>query len=386
MSSETNYEFISNRIHSVKNLFPLLKSEPDYYVFSVLCVKSIFFKDPSLNFSENDFDMFVDGKNDGGADFILNDPNPSGNSNLIIGQSKFYEKINAETILNAVRKMADFYNDMINGHFENVNEKTAEIFQKCNAECSDDSKIKFIFCTSAPKDGIRNNRIEKKFKEQLRNFDNVELLIYFCNDLKEEIIESESVSLSVESGKIKIDKTNNYLEYENEAAIIVNVFAYSIKELYAMHNINLLAQNLRYYVKSKQIDRNIKDTIKNNPNSFWYRNNGLTIICDDFKIDGTEVHLTNFSIINGGQTTYLISKNENIDKHNDFFLTCKIIKALGESEEQKQNFALEIAQSANTQKPIKSDDLKANTPEQKNFSFSFKKSWNFLQVETWNKS
>ncbi len=367
MSSENNYSFISDKIHSVKNLFSSLNSEPDHYIFSVLCVKSIFFKDPSLNFNEDNFEMFVDGRCDGGADFILNDPDPNENSDLIIGQSKYYQTISQEVVKNAMLKMANFYNDMLEGHFETVNEKTAEIFQKCNAERSDDSKVKFIFCTSAQKNRINKEKIEKKFKEQLKSSDNVEILFYFGNDLKEEIIESESVSFSVETGKIKIDEKNNYLMYGDESAVIVNVSAYSIKELYAGHNINLLAQNLRYYVKNKKIDRNIRDTIKNNPNSFWYRNNGITVICDNFKIDGTEVHLTNFSMINGGQTTYLISKNENIDEHNDFFLTCKIIKASGESEEQKQNFALDIAQSANTQKPIKPDDLKANSPEQKIF-------------------
>ena len=38
--------------------------------------------------------------------------------------------------------------------------------------------------------------------------------------------------------------------------------------------------------------------------SFWLKNNGITIVCGDFEIDGREVKLRDFSIINGGQTTY----------------------------------------------------------------------------------
>lgn len=372
MTGENNYDFISDKIYSVKNLFSSLNSKPNPYVFSVLCIKSIFFKDPSLNFNEDDFEMFVDGKNDGGVDFILNDPDPNGNSDLIIGQAKYYQTINYETVLNAVRKMADFYNDMKEGHSETVHEKIAEIFQKCASESANDSKIKFVFCTSAQKNRINKDKIEKKFKEQLKNSDNVELLIYFCNDLKEEIIESESVNFSVDRGKIKIDETNNCLTYGDESAVIVNVSAYSIKKLYARHNINLLSQNLRYYIRNKNIDREIKATMSDAQDLFWYKNNGLTIICDNFIIDGTEVHLTNFSIINGGQTTYLISRSEKIDEQHDFFLTCKIIKASGKTEEEKQNFALEIAKSTNTQKPIKPDDLRANSSEQKNFHVAMK--------------
>lgn len=99
--------------------------------------------------------------------------------------------------------------------------------------------------------------------------------------MKEEISESESVSLAVESGKIKIDETNNYLMYGDESAVIVNVSAYSIKKLYARHNTNLLAQNLRYYLKNREIDKDIKKTIENHSEDFWYRNNGITIICDE---------------------------------------------------------------------------------------------------------
>lgn len=167
MPNEENYSFISEKIHSLKNLFPTLNAKKDYYIFSVLCVKSIFFKDPSLNFNEDNFDMFVDGTGDGGADFILNDPDPNGNSDLIIGQSKYCHTINSETVLNAVRKMADFYRDMLEGHFETVNEKTVAIFQTCQAECGEYSKVKFIFCTSAPKSRINKDRIEKNLKSSL---------------------------------------------------------------------------------------------------------------------------------------------------------------------------------------------------------------------------
>ena len=65
---------------------------------------------------------------------------------------------------------------------------------------------------------------------------------------------------------------------------------------------------------------------KENQDSFWFKNNGLTIICDDFDISGREVHLTNFSIINGGQTTHNISRHSSVDQTHDFYLPCKIIR------------------------------------------------------------
>ena len=108
--------------------------------------------------------------------------------------------------------------------------------------------------------------------------------------------------------------------------------------------------------------------IQSNPNSFWFKNNGITIICDDFEISGNQIKLTNFSIVNGGQTTYNLSKSEFIDKSHDFFLPCKIIKTHGETEDERGLFSLEIAKATNSQKAIKQIDLKANAPEQVRFA------------------
>lgn len=85
------------------------------------------------------------------------------------------------------------------------------------------------------------------------------------------------------------------------------------------------------------------------------------IICDDYKIDGKEIKLWNFSIVNGGQTTNRIGK---IDIEKDFYLQCKVIKSEGTTTQMKDRFALDIAKATNSQKPIKKADLKANTPEQ----------------------
>ncbi|MCR4998021.1 MAG: AIPR family protein [Butyrivibrio sp.] len=103
-------------------------------------------------------------------------------------------------------------------------------------------------------------------------------------------------------------------------AAIVNVSALSIKKLYAQHHTNLLARNLRYHVSGANVDKAIEESINNNPEWFWLKNNGITIICDDFDLDGKEVKLTNFSIVNGGQTTYKIARNKNISEEYDFYL------------------------------------------------------------------
>lgn len=366
--TQSNYDFIASKIQSMKaETYPALRKHPDSYVFSALCVKAHFYKNPALDLDENDLKkIVVDSQRDGGADILLTDPN-SEESDLVIGQSKFYTNISNEDVLNAMKKMASFYKDMIAGRYEQVNKNVASRFMYLNAETGDEAKIHFVFYTSAPKGSINRERIEEKFKEEFTDSGKIEVSILFDSDIVEEIKESESRRPTVEHGKILIDETDNYLEY-GEDAVIVNVSAFSIKQLYAQHSTNLLSRNLRYHITGRDVDKGIANTINTKPDHFWFRNNGLTILCDKYEIDGKEVKLWNFSIINGGQTTFAIHKNGNINEAKDLFLPCKIIKTLGETEDEKNIFSLEIAKATNSQKAIKPGDLRANAPEQIRFA------------------
>ena len=380
MSMNEEYLFIKSKISSMKEAFPQLRNKADDYVFSALSIKSNLYKNPALNFDVSKIQQtIVDGSNDGGVDAILIDPN-SEESNLVLVQSKFYQSISFEDISSAVAKMWTFYKNMIEGNYEGVNQNVQRTFLTLNAEVGDESKIVFVVYTSALKSGIRNDRLQKAFAALTNGLSAFELKVYFGDDLVEEIKEAESRRPTVETGKLFIDEADNVLYYNDDAAI-VNVSAFCIKELYGAHGVNLLARNLRYHVGGTDVDRGIKETIRDNPNHFWFKNNGLTIICDTFTISGKEVKLTNFSIVNGGQTTYNLHKSKDLNRDNDFFLPCKIINVIGETEDQKNLFSLEIAKATNSQKAIKKVDLKANSPEQVRFSASMREQGIFYQTK-----
>lgn len=378
--TRSSYAFIAEKIKAMKEAYPSLRNKPNEYVFSALCVKSNFYKNPALILNEAEFDdIIVDGQYDGGADILLSDPNTE-SADIVIGQSKFYTAIQYEDVLNSMIKMALFYKDMIRGQYENVNPAVQRRFMTLYSDIGEESKVRFVFYTSAPQSRIRRDRIEKKFREQFTGISSIEVSILFADDIIDEIKESESRRPTVESGKICIDKSGNFLLYGDDA-VIVNVSAYSVKQLYAQHNTNLLARNLRYHVAGRDIDKAIAETISSDPDSFWLKNNGITIICDDFEIDGKEVKLNNFSIVNGGQTTYMLHKSVSINSGNDLFLPCKIIKIIGDTEDEKNQFTLSIAKAANSQKAIKPVDLKANLPEQIRFAQAMREAGIFYQTK-----
>ena len=381
MPNNEMYDFITRKIQSLKAGSNYLRNKSDPIAFTALAVKTNFYKNPSLVFNEETIkDFLVDGVSDGGVDAILLDPNNRDSGDLVLIQSKYYQTITFDDVQDAVLKLINFYKNMDQGNYQIANPVVQRRFISLNAEVGDESKIHFVFYTSAPKNNIRKDRLEKLIKDNFRDPSRFDLSLYFDKDIIEEIKESESRRPSVERGQLTIDDADNVLWY-NDDAVIVNISAFSLKSLYAEHNNNLLSQNLRYFVKKADLDSEINLSIRDDPEKFWFKNNGLTIVCDDFDVDGKYVKLTNFSIVNGGQTTYLISRSDYINRDTDLFLPCKIVRTIGDTVDERFNFSLEIAKATNSQKAIKTIDLKSNAPEQIRFANAMREVGVFYQTK-----
>ncbi len=370
-SQESAISFIGGKIGALKSQYSVLRSKSDEYVFSALCIKDSIYKDPALPFSSEVFSQaIVDGPHDNGVDFLLLDPNNREAYDLIIGQSKYYTNpLSFEDAKNAVAKMVCFYREMTSQRFEHTRDEVVRRFCSLHAEVGDESKIVFALYTSSPQNNIREERIKREFRTLVGESEKYELRLFWGKDIVEEIREAESRQPSVETGKLLIDAPHNILSYKDGEAIVVNISARSLKDLYALHANNLLSMNLRYFIKgNSDVNRAVRDTIERESDHFWYRNNGITIVCDSFEVDGKELKLSNFSIVNGGQTTTLLYRSHFDSDSPDFFIACKVIKAQGLTEEEKEMFVLKVAQSTNSQKPIRQSDLKANQPEQVRFA------------------
>lgn len=234
---------------------------------------------------------------------------------------------------------------------------------------------------------ITDSKLSSKIQNEVDNYisqknafsKRIKITIASYLDIEFEILELEDPKENVEKGSIEIDDSNNILEFGRENSIIVNIKASSLKDNYLKHGFRgLFSMNLRYYVKKKDIDDEIRKSIQNKNEEFWYLNNGIIIVCEDYKLTKNRIELKNYSIVNGGQTTKLIGTTE---FNKDFFLICKIIKILDKSKKEKIDFAYRVAQATNSQKPIKSKDLVSNRPEQKNLKDQLAEVGVFIQIK-----
>ena len=156
------------------------------------------------------------------------------------------------------------------------------------------------------------------------------------------------------------------------------VFTANLFDLVSLYNTigdQLFKKNVRLGIDDKlDVDKSIKETLTNKPETFWFRNNGITILVEDaeMKLDRVgEIVLKEaenaelkFSVINGAQTItaaseyyYSLSDKERTDKSSVAKVIVKIIHIRDNDSESARKEAKNISISLNRQKPIKAEDI-----------------------------
>lgn len=131
--------------------------------------------------------------------------------------------------------------------------------------------------------------------------------------------------------------------------------------------------NVRVYLtRTNKINQRIIETAISETNPlFWYLNNGITITCDSFSYPKGKrapiVELQNIQIVNGGQTSNALFEANKLapEKIEDVLVLVRVI------ETKSQPVSLAIAESTNSQTPIKSRDLRSNDSIQKKLEEAF---------------
>lgn len=78
---------------------------------------------------------------------------------------------------------------------------------------------------------------------------------------------------------------------------------------------SLFNDNVRDFQGLNPVNSEIEDTIKNSPEKFIVLNNGITIVCDEYKQNNTKLTIINPQIVNGCQTSHMLyeASRKNLD-------------------------------------------------------------------------
>lgn len=144
----------------------------------------------------------------------------------------------------------------------------------------------------------------------------------------------------------------------------------AIGEWYNQYGNRLFAKNIRYYKGSTEVNQGIKDVLKNEPENFFYYNNGIKLLCKKITrkiLHGTTREMGLFvlegvSLVNGAQTTGTIGTifAESPELLASANVLIQMID-LGDSDEAQ---ATQITKLSNTQNRIDGKDFAALDPNQ----------------------
>lgn len=308
---------------------------------------------------------YVDGANDGGIDLIAYDEN---NQRIKVIQTKYSSNINKTTAVSELRKTLHTISSFLDSKTSAFSDTLKRKFTTEMDQVPEDFDPNFDIYFVSLSDSLQIDRVKDELDSDIQSFNHSNISINFINrkdlgrisqkiqtDLRK--IKYFSFDIDYHSGK------NSQLVYNDDIHELTGYFVSLssnslIKAFDKYKDAGLFDMNLREYFKNNKVDRGIVNTLFKHPERFWFLNNGITIACDDCKIDGDTVKLYNFSIINGGQTTNIIGQNSaKINK--EFYIPTKIVKIDAKLDDNDTLFS-DIAQASNSQKPIRAQDLRSN--------------------------
>lgn len=142
-----------------------------------------------------------------------------------------------------------------------------------------------------------------------------------------------------------------------------------ISRLYKEYSTRLLEKNVRSFLQFRGVNKGIRETIRKEPEKFVAYNNGLTITATDGDIvlDSGQYKiksLTDFQIVNGGQTTATIyfTQKDGFDI-SKVKVMAKINVAKEATDDELEELISNISTYSNAQSRVSKVDLRSRNPQ-----------------------
>lgn len=305
-------------------------------------------------------DAVTDGSDDQGLDAIYYDAH---SKCLYLVQSKWIHNGKGEPENGDVKKFISGIKDLFNFRFDRFNEKVKkkEVIIR-NAICDPKTKYQIILTYTGINDLAEHSR--RDFIDLLEEFNDASELVYLSVFNQKRIhssliVSAESIEPIDQTIQIKYfgKITEPYIGYYGQ------VNGTEIYGWWDKYHKRLFAKNIRGVLGETDVNKDISETLENNPEHFWFYNNGITLIADSIEknmVGGSSTEYgqftcENISIVNGAQTVSTIGKfgEENPSKLDNVFVPFRIIQL----KNTEENFGQKITKANNTQNRVKNRDF-----------------------------
>jgi hypothetical protein len=211
-----------------------------------------------------------------------------------------------------------------------------------------------------------NEQIQNSINETKSTHKNLKFHIYdFQNILENMEIKNGGIPREFRDTRIKL-YIGQHFEYIFETSIVGMVKLQDLATFVDKGGNMLFYSNIRNYLgKGTNINKGIKSTLENDPEKFWYFNNGVTIVCEEFISQNGSVEMRAPQIVNGCQTAkslwhHFYYSLPQIKATQDGYLLVKIIgtKKIANDKDKKE-LRDNITRYTNSQNAVKGLDFYA---------------------------
>lgn len=218
------------------------------------------------------------------------------------------------------------------------------------------------------------------YEEKSNEYNNIQLSIIAFSDLKSEY---DSVISMGENAPEEIvfelgqEDHRELMTIESNPTVIITQKGSKLKMLYQRKDCRerLFNLNIRQWLGKNSVNKEMINTIKNEPNKFFYYNNGITAICESFSLspDHSKLICKKFQVVNGAQTLTTIAKQPDAVDLSSVKILLKIIEAdKYMSGDKASSLAHNIVKNNNSQTIIKSIDFRSNDNIQLSIEYKVK--------------
>ena len=271
--------------------------------------------------------------------------------------------IHKEDIDTAATRLKNFFRKAIYSELLNEIEESSTIFEFVNTLGTykelRDSLIRvnaFILTNGIYKGEIPSHTEISGYKIIYRVFD-----INYLYQISEDA--HAPITINLEEGGWQIPclhAPSSNEDYDAYVAILPGDFLYEIYDIYGGR---LLEQNVRSFLQfTGKINQGIRDTIKKAPHMFLAYNNGIAATADSMDVDSDGIikSISNFQIVNGGQTTASIYHTKKKDKVDISNIYVQVKLSIVKKKDEYTKIVSDISKFANTQNKVNNADFSAN--------------------------
>lgn len=308
----------------------------------------------------------TDGGQDNGIDAIYYDETEKA---LYFVQTKWKHDGKGTIERGDAQKFITGVKDIINARFERFNQK----IQRRSSEIKEalfSAQTRLILVVAYTGQDSLSGEVQRDFDDLLEEMNDPTDVIQL------RVLRQGSLHAIIASGTLGAP-INLEVVLRNWGQVREPYFAYygqvsagEIASWWESHHPRLFAPNLRVFLGLTDVNQGIVETIANNPDHFWYFNNGITALCGSVKKkpiggnahDSGVFECLDVKIVNGAQTVGAIASAA--AKYPDKASKANVMVRFISLEQCPEGFSGDVTRATNTQNRIERRDFVSLDPQQ----------------------